>query len=140
MNLYEYRGLNLLKDIKSSDLKLFGQQLRYAREELKFSQRDLANALGWSDTHHNGQKRVSSFETGRLAPAQLELKQLCDALEKDEKYFFPGGTPKLKYDRKLRYDRKPYSPRRTYNPDELGIQYDVENEIREKKNEVAKEQ
>jgi repressor LexA len=147
------------KEIKEEELAEtekrveFGKRLRKLREENEFKQTDLADVL--KRTHDI----ISNYERGVRYPYKQELEKICELFNVTLDYFFPDHQyPELKdisskknYPKNVKRRNSPvvvkraedmgikvapvkkmYSTStRTPLPDELGIDYDVEEELKE---------
>jgi transcriptional regulator with XRE-family HTH domain len=70
------------KDLASArQLELIGRKIKTARQEVGYSQKELAQVLKLSD------KAVSAYEVGRAQPTLQTLVQLSQATHKPISYF-----------------------------------------------------
>jgi repressor LexA len=146
------------KEIKEEELAEtekrveFGKRLKRIREENEFKQTDLADVL--KRTHDI----ISNYERGLRYPYKQELEKICELFNVTLDYFFPDHKyPKLKdvsnmkkHSKKIQRRSSPVvvrraedlginvgQPKKMYStgtrtplPEELGINYDVEDELK----------
>jgi transcriptional regulator with XRE-family HTH domain len=62
--------------------RIFGQRLRRAREEMKYTQRELGLRVGLSD------RSISMYEQGDMYPPISNLLKIAKELKKDVISFF----------------------------------------------------
>lgn len=70
--------------------KRVGKKIRYAREDVGLSQRELGKKLALSD------KAISSYEVGRTLPNMHILRKLGEAVQRPVAYF--DDTETLQFD------------------------------------------